>query len=113
MLIDNGSTHNFIQESVVHKLGVALQELPKFRIFIDSGDYLVRREVCQRVAITIQDAVITQDLFVLTMEGANIVLGVQWLETLGTVRMDYKQLMLDFECGDTSVKLQADSVISN
>lgn len=113
VLIDNGSTHNFIQEPVAHKLGIPLQELPEFRVFIGSGDYLICREVCRQVAITIQGAVITQDIFVLTMEGANVVLGVQWLETLGVVKTDYKNLSLEFNYGEKVVKLQGSSQLAN
>lgn len=41
MLVDSGSTHNFIQRFVAHKLGIAIRLLPKFRIFIGSDDFLV------------------------------------------------------------------------
>lgn len=92
---------------------IALQELPEFHVFIGSGDYLIYREVCRQVTVTIQDAAITQELFVLTMEGANVVLGLQWLETLGVVKTNYKQLTLEFECGGTIVKLQGDAQIAD
>lgn len=46
-----------------------------------------------------------QDLFVLTMEGANLVLGVQWLEMSGTFKSNYKELMLEFKQGETTITL--------
>lgn len=104
VLIDSESTHNFVQKSVAHNLGIPLQELSEFRFFIGSGDYLICREVCRQVTIMIQEAAIIQDLFVL---------GVQWLETLGTVRTDYKKLTLEFECREDLVKLQGDSQIAD
>lgn len=33
----------------------------------------------------------------LAMEGANIVLGIQWLETLGAVTCNYKTLTIEFQ----------------
>lgn len=47
-----------------------------------------------------------QDLFVLTMKGDNLVLGVQWLETLGTFKSNYRELMLEFEQGETVITLR-------
>lgn len=37
ILIDSGSTHNFIQDSVAYKLGIGLQSLKEFKVFIGSG----------------------------------------------------------------------------
>lgn len=47
------------------------------------------------------------------MEGANVVLGVQWLETLGVVKTDYKNLSLEFNYGEKVVKLQGSSQLAN
>lgn len=49
ILIDSGSTHNFIQDSVAYHLGIGMQSLEEFKAFISSGDYLVCREVCRHV----------------------------------------------------------------
>lgn len=106
ILIDSGSTHNFIQRSVAYKLGVAVRTLPEFWVFIGSGDFLVCCEVCPQVAIRINEVTMKHDLYVVTMEGANLVLGVQWLETLGPVITDYKKLTLQFENEGEMVKFQ-------
>lgn len=49
------------------------------------------------------------------MEGANIVLGVQWLETLGMVTTDYKNMIVEFSHQGKSIKLQGGTLalISN
>lgn len=49
------------------------------------------------------------------MEGANIVLGVQWLETLGAVTIDYKNMTMEFGYQGKLIKLQGDTpaLISN
>lgn len=69
MLIGSGSTHNFIQEKVATRLGYEMQELPAFNVFIGSGEYLVCKEVCRQVSISIQNTCIVEDLFVLAMGG--------------------------------------------
>lgn len=106
ILMDSGSTHNFVQRSVAYKLGIPTRSLPEFRVYIGSGDYLIFCEVCPHVKIIIQEVTLIQDLYVLTMEGANVVLGVQWLETLGPVLTDYKQLSIQFDHQGTKVKFQ-------
>lgn len=61
VLINSGSTHNFIQELVVTGLGYEVEALPVFKVFIGSGEYLVCKEVCRQVGITIQNTVVTED----------------------------------------------------
>lgn len=58
------------------------------------------------MAIRIKEVTIVQDLYVLTMEVANLVLRVQWFETLGPVVTDYKKLTLQFEDQEMMVKFQ-------
>lgn len=41
-----------------------------------------------------------EDLFVLAMGGANVVLGIQWLGKLGLVSTDHKKLTMEFSVGD-------------
>lgn len=53
VLIDSGSIHNFIQESVVSRLGYVSEPLAAFNVFIGSGEQLVCNDVCRKVEINI------------------------------------------------------------
>lgn len=94
------------------RLGFEMQSLVEFRLFIGSGEYLICKEVCRRVSMTIQNTMIKEYLFVLSMGGANIVLGIQWLEKLGSVTTNYKELTMEFHDGDRHVILQGDPHVS-
>lgn len=108
VLIDSGNTHNFIQELVVTRLGFEVEVLFAFKVFIGSGEYLICKEVCWQVGITIQNMAIVEALFVLAMGGANVVLGIQWLGKLGLVTTDHKELTMEFSDGDNRVRFQGD-----
>lgn len=67
ILIDSGSTHNFNQDVMTYILGVGLQSLPEFKVFIGSGEYLVCREFCRQVPLCIRKVNLQEDLYVLVM----------------------------------------------
>lgn len=48
------------------------------------------------------------DLFLLQVEGPNIVLGVQWFQDLGDVTKNYRTLQMMFELGSGPVCLQGE-----
>lgn len=103
ILVDSGSTQNFIQDTEVQKLGMTVEPLPTFRVFIGSSEFLVCKEVWRRVTITLQNVVLTEDLFVLSMGGTNVVLGIQWLEKFGPVTTDHRALTMEFEVGEQKI----------
>lgn len=43
------------------------------------------------------------DFFVLPMEGANMVLGIQWLEELGDVGFNFKDSFFTFSWGERCI----------
>lgn len=106
-------THNFVQEEVANRLGYEMQELPAFKVFIGSGEYLLCKEVCRQVSISIQNTCIIEDLFILAMRGANVVLRIQWLGKLGPVTTDHKELSMEFWDGERKVRLQGDSHLAD
>lgn len=112
ILIDSGSTHNFIQDAMADWLGLQLHPLPKFHVYIGSGEYLICRGRCEQVAICVQQATIKHDLYILTMEGANVVLGIQWMETLGEIKTNYKELTMEFKLLGKMIRLQGNPQIA-
>lgn len=113
VLIDNGNIHNFIQESVVTRLGYVLESLTAFKVCIGSWEYLECKEVCRQMAISIQNTLVTEDLFVHAMGKANIVLRIQWLGKLGVVTTDEKELTMEFYERDIRVRFQGDNQLAD
>ncbi|KAH9649714.1 hypothetical protein KPL70_026087 [Citrus sinensis] len=108
VLIDSGSTHNFIKPAVAERLGLLIQPTANFRVYIGNGDFLVCKYVCPKVALTMQGTVFTLDLFVLPIEGPDVVLGKQWLQLLGRVSHDYSALSMEFYWNGAPVTLRGE-----
>ena len=75
---------------------------------MDNGDEIRCHQLCTAVTIQIQRHSFTVDFHILPLCGADIVLGVQWLKTLGPVLTDYTSLNMKFITGGKLVELHSD-----
>lgn len=97
VLVDGGSTHNFIQQELVVQLNLPCRETPfPLRVMVGNSQQLLCTSLCEMVSLTIQSTQFIVDLHVLPISGANIVLGVQWLKSLGLVLTNYNTLSMQF-----------------
>ncbi|MCH81628.1 hypothetical protein A2U01_0002419, partial [Trifolium medium] len=96
ILIDSGSTHNFIQDRVVKQLGLSTDPAGSFQVLVGNGEELQCSSMCSNVSLSLGPHTFSVDLFVLPLSGAELVLGVQWLKTLGPIVTDYTQLTMSF-----------------
>ena len=112
VLIDSGSTHNFIKLTIIEQLQLPVSGTPRFRVFIGNEDFLLCTQRCSSVSIALQGYKFTIYLFVLPIEGPDVVLGIQWLQSLGCVSHDYLASTMEFwENGTKVVLTWADSII--
>lgn len=109
VLVDGGSTHNFIKETIAAALGLKLSQIDPFRVLVGSGQGLLCSHICQGVSIVMQGHSFSMDLFVLGLWGADVVLGSQWLKRLCPVLMNYNSLTMTFFHNNTCVELKGDS----
>ncbi|XP_038715137.1 uncharacterized protein LOC120008853 [Tripterygium wilfordii] len=107
ILIDNGSSHNFINSKVAEKMGLTINTIPPFEVCVANGERLTCNEVCRDVSFKIQGIWIRADLFSLPLVGLDAVLGIQWLGGLGRVVSDYNKMTMEFMWGDGWVTLSA------
>lgn len=96
ILIDGGNTHNFVQERLVKNLGLMSQPTQSLRVMVGNGNEVDCHRIFQGITVHVQGRVIIIDLHVLPLCGADIVLGVQWLKSLGPVLTDYNTLTMKF-----------------
>lgn len=105
VLIDNGSTHNFISLKLADCLSLIVSPIQKFRVYIGNGDSLV----CQHLEGTI----FSLEFFVLPIRGPDMILGVQWPQELGPVTHDYSCSHMEFTWKGKKVILRGDASLSS
>ncbi|XP_061375850.1 uncharacterized protein LOC133317958 [Gastrolobium bilobum] len=109
VLVDGGSTHNFVQERMVKFLGLEVKPITQFQVLVGNGARLGCKGVCQQIGLNLQGHMFLPDLFVLPIQGAEVVLGVQWLSEFGDVTTNYNNLVLKFERAGKLIELQGES----
>ncbi|CAA0816638.1 transducin family protein / WD-40 repeat family protein, partial [Striga hermonthica] len=82
VLIDNGSSHNFITSSLSDKLNLHVTKVEPFEVRVANGERLKCSEFYRGVPIKMQGVTLKADLYALPLVGPDVVLGVQWLEEL-------------------------------
>ena len=108
ILIDGASTHNFVHHKVVMTLGLNTTAMSPLRVTVGNGDKLQCQQTCPNIEVTIQQHAFVIDFHVLPICGVDLVLGVQWLKTLGPVLTDYTTLTMKFMVVGHLVELQGE-----
>jgi hypothetical protein len=95
-LLDLGSTHNFIDNTTTSRAGVTLARLSGMRIAVANGDKLVSSGCCHHMAMMVHGEQFHIDCYGLPLGSFDMVLGVQWLESLGPILWDFRRDTLAF-----------------
>lgn len=59
-----------------------------------------------RVPLQMEKINVKVDAYILDLGGLDLILGVAWLQSLGKITMDYKDMTMSFVSQDTPVLLQ-------
>nr|KYP38859.1 hypothetical protein KK1_039872 [Cajanus cajan] len=109
ILVDTGSSHNIIQPRMVQFLNLSPVPTMPFKVMVGNGEYISCTTVCQGVPIQFQTHSFEVPLFVLPIEGADVVLGLAWLQTLGPVQADFSVPNFTFYHQGRQVTFEGDS----
>eukprot|EP00253_Pinus_taeda_P007083 PITA_07083 len=97
VLIDSGSTHNFIHQKVAEMVHCFVREISNFQVQIADGGTMKCEGRCENVKLQMGDYQLKTHMFSIHMGGYDIVLGVDWLHTLGPITMDFQELYMSFK----------------
>ena len=97
VLIDSGSTHNFIHQRVAEVVHCFVRAVSNFQLQIVDGGIMKCEGRCENVKLQIGDYQLKTHIFSVHMGGCNIVLGAEWLCTLGPITMDFQELYISFK----------------
>ncbi|XP_050915219.1 uncharacterized protein LOC127130207 [Lathyrus oleraceus] len=110
VLIDSGATHNFISPKVVETLGLPMVPSNPLGVKLGDGHRVLPRGRCNGIQLNMGAVQICFDAYVLELGGVDLILGVVWLETLGKVTMDWKEMSMVFNHKGSMVKLLGQAV---
>lgn len=96
ILIDLGSMHNFLSASMGKQLGCSLITIPPIQVTTTKGGQLNCDSLCKNFTWYMQGQKYFMDVMLVQLESYDMILGIQWLQTLGDILWNFGQLQTKF-----------------
>ncbi|XP_019450597.1 PREDICTED: uncharacterized protein LOC109352871 [Lupinus angustifolius] len=109
ILVDTGSSHNVIQPRLASYLQLEIDPTPMFPVMVGNGAHIYCTGLCSNTPVRMQNQLFHIPLYLLPIKGADIVLGIEWLRTLGPVTSDFAIPSMTFRVGNDTITLQGDN----
>ncbi|XP_021974785.1 uncharacterized protein LOC110869888 [Helianthus annuus] len=106
ILIDSGSTHNFIDEKLAKKLKCSLQSIEGMKVGVANGSQLMCGQMCSGFQWQMQGLWMKADVLVLPLANYDMVLGVQWLSPLGDIVWNFQDMTMQFKVNEKVYQLK-------
>jgi len=106
ILIDSGSTHNFIDPSSFTKVPLGEVILLHLQVRVANGDIMSSSRKCNFVTLKVQGTTIITYFYLIPLGGCDVVLSIDWLLTLGPVIWDFSKLTLEYTLAGHHILLQ-------
>jgi len=96
VLIDLGSTHNFNHCKMAKELNCFLYPTPECQVMVANGGTINYSGKYHNIKLTMGKYVLNSPMLSIPMGGADVVLGVHWLQSLGMITFNFQELFLKF-----------------
>lgn len=110
MLIDSGSSSDFISEHMVQKLGLAVAVCPSASVKMADGNCIVSDKLVRIVEWWAFDHVFHTDMRVLPLSAFDAILGYDWLRKHSPMQCDWERKVLQIVDEGVKVTLWGDGV---
>ena len=106
VLLDTGSTHNFIDAALVPSLQLLVGQSQTLEVKVANGAVVRTQGFCDQVPVCIQGEEFSIPFHVLPLRGCDVVLGTQCLNTLDDIQWNFQFLTTEFWHKGNKVMLQ-------
>jgi hypothetical protein len=96
ILIETGSTYNFVDQHLAKKIHLLAEERSQLTMMVANGEKVPCPGCYVAVTFNLQRYEFQANLHLLTHGGCDMVLGVDWLSTLGPILWDFIKLTMKF-----------------
>ena len=112
ILVDSGTTHNFLSLDLVQQLALPLATTTSYGVMMGTGISMKGKGICRGVCILMQGLIVVEDFLPLELGNTNVILGMPWLGTLGDVKVNWKMLTMKIKIGKAVIVLKGDPSLS-
>ena len=107
MFIYSSSTHNFIHCKLDKALNCFIYLTPEFQVMIVDGGTINILRKFHNITLNMGENVLNSEIVSIIMGATNVVLGVQWLQSLGMVAFNFHELFMKIFLDGKEVELKA------
>lgn len=109
VMVDPGATHSFISSRAVEKLQIPVTESGGFDVSLGNGEAVRGTGICRGVPLVLDGEVeVCDDFLPFELGNSDIILGIQWLEKMGSIVTNWKTQVMTFQSGGSTITLQGD-----
>lgn len=105
ILLDSGSSHNFVDSKLLKQWGWQAETTKAFEVMIADGGKVTSSGCCKAVELSVAGYHCLTDLYSLPLGGCDVILGVQWLSIVSPVLWDFQLLTVEFTKDHHTYKL--------
>jgi hypothetical protein len=105
-LIDYVSTHNFINYKLAKYINCFVYPTPKFQVMIIDGGTINCLGKCHNINLNMWGYFLDSPMISIQMGGVDVVLEVQWLQTLGTLAFNFQDIFIKFSLDGKGIELR-------
>jgi hypothetical protein len=109
ILIDSGSTHNFLNTTLALKLQLQLTTIKPMIVQAANGEKMVCKSMCKGLEWKMQGISFQTDVYIIDLSNFEMVLGIQWLSMLSDILCNYKHLWMSFDWQGERVLLKGEN----
>ena len=77
-------------------------------MLLGTGGKVRTEGICANVELDLGALRVVTDFLPLELGGADVILGIKWLETLGNMQVNWRSMVMKFEMGGSWITLQGD-----
>ncbi|XP_068638487.1 uncharacterized protein [Aristolochia californica] len=96
VLVDSGSTHNFISQPAAEQLGLVVQQQTSLSISVANGAKITSVGISPATHFDIEGHAFIANFLVIPLSGFDLVLGIKWLQLLGPILWEFQALTMTF-----------------
>ncbi|KAJ9544404.1 hypothetical protein OSB04_024111 [Centaurea solstitialis] len=106
ILVDSGASHNFVSQKLTTALGISLEFFSGINITLGDGHAVFVNQRCRDLSVVISGCDFLFDALLFEMGQLDLILGIEWLKTLGEVIHNWEKQTMRFQWKGTSVFIQ-------